>query len=133
MTTLFLMLLLSVPPIDWPQFFATVGATGVTYSDTLKSLEGKRVRIRGYSVNHPAPTGGVYLTRFGHSDPREVDEHDLPFDAVAVIWRKDLEIPPVPVRPTVEGTLRLGNRRFSADEVVTVTLEDAIPVVTRQK
>ncbi|MBK5259262.1 MAG: hypothetical protein JJE51_06695 [Thermoanaerobaculia bacterium] len=130
MTTLILTLLLSAPAIDWPRFFSTINASGVTYSDELKALEGKRVRLRGYSVLYPKPDGAIFVTCFGHSDPHGVEEHDLPFDAVAVIWRKELEIPPVPLRPTVEGTLRLGNRRFGENEVVTITLEDAIPIVT---
>ncbi len=39
--------------IDWPDFFSRVTVTGVEYSDLLKSLEGKRVRLRGYSIPSP--------------------------------------------------------------------------------
>lgn len=123
---------LSIPTITWAQFFDRVTAQGITYTEELNALEGKRVRIRGYAVAHPRPAGKLFLTRFEHNDPHGVEEHDLPFDAVVAVWRKGIEVPPIPLRPTVEGTLRLGNNRLGADQVVTVTLEDATPVVPKE-
>jgi hypothetical protein len=120
--------LLLTPVIQFETFYASIRAEGVKYSNEMKDLAGKRVRLRGYSVGHPRIDGGLLLTRFEHEDPHGVEEHDLPFDSVAVLWRKDLELPPIPRRPTVEGVLRLGNRRFGESQVVTVTLEDATPV-----
>jgi len=122
-----------MPSVTWEGFYERVGAEGVVFSPQMKELAGKRVRLRGFSVEHPGIEGGLFLTRFPHEDPHGVEEHDLPFDAVAVIWRKDIALPPVPPRPTVEGVLRLGNRAVSEGEVVTVTLEDATPVIERAR
>jgi len=45
-----------------------------------------------------------------------------------VRWRSGLEIPRVPHRPTVEGTLRLENAAVGPRRVA-LLLEDAVPVV----
>jgi hypothetical protein len=119
-----------VPTIDWPDFFASVSIQGVVFSDRVKALEGHRVRLRGYSVTQPSLPGAVFLTRipFVESDPHGPgSELDVPFDAVGVVWRSTLTLPPVPKHPTVEGTLRLGNRTLG-DSIVVLTLEDAVPV-----
>lgn len=123
----------SAAVVTWGTFYSSVRAEGLTFSERMKELDGKRVRLRGYAVTHPRIEGGLLLTRFEHADPHGVEEHDVPFDAVAVVWRKDLELPPVPRRPTVEGVLRLGNRRFDDHVVVTVTIEHAEPVVLGQR
>ncbi len=113
--------------IDWPDFFSRITVTGVEYSDLLKGLEGKRVRIRGYSIPSPQVPGGLLLARdaFASSD---AEETEIPFDVVGVTWRKGIFLPPVPVRPTVEGTLRLGNTPLG-DQIVSVALADATPVI----
>ena len=125
----------SPPTIDWPEFFASVSTQGVVFSDRLKSLDGKRVRLRGYSVTHPPVRGGLLLTRipFVESDPHEEgSELDLPFDAVGVVWREGIALPPVPARPTIEGVLALGNRDLSG-QIVALALVDAVPVLLRPK
>lgn len=127
------LILLLVPTIRFENFYSSIRAEGLTYSDEMKALDGKRVQLRGYTVGHPKIDGGLLLTRFEHEDPHGVAEHDLPFDSAAVLWRKDIELPEIPRRPTVEGVLRLGNRRFGESQVVTVTLEDATPVYVEPK
>lgn len=116
------------PVIRFDAFYSSIRANGLTFTEEMKTLEGERVQLRGYAVAHPRIDGGLLLTRFEHEDPHGVEEHDLPFDSVAVLWRKDVELPPVPRRPTVEGVLRLGNRTFGESQIVTITLEDATPV-----
>lgn len=134
MNVLFLLLAIASAPgeppplLRWSAFFASVATSGVTYSDDLVALEGRRVRLRGYAVGHPSVDGGLFLTHFEHEDPHGVEEHDLPWDAVVVFWREGLEIPPLPRRPTIEGVLRLGNRQVEGTSV-TITIEDAAPVV----
>jgi len=122
----------STPPtIDWPQFFSSVSTHGLVYSDRLKALEGRRVRLRGYSIARPTIPEGILLTRipFVESDPHaDEDDLDIPYDAVGVIWRAGLAIPPVPQRPTVEGILRLGNHAIGSQRVA-ILLEDAAPVL----
>jgi hypothetical protein len=118
------------PPcsISWDDFYARVSTLGLEYSATLHDLEGKRVRLRGFSIPFPKVPGGVLLSRNPYSDPHDVDETDVPYDAVGVLWREDLALPPLPGRPTVEGTLRLGNHDLG-EQTVSVLLEDAVPVL----
>jgi len=118
------------PVLTWNDFFVAVSAGGMTYSDVAKHLVGHRVRLRGYSVNNPPIENGVLLTHFPYGDPHEVDETDIPYDAVAVMWRKGLDIPRIPSRPTVEGLLHLGNRDVGP-VIVSITLEDATPVYSK--
>lgn len=138
MRTIFLFLLLATSPtppatrtgapptIDWPDFFARVLVQGVEYSDRIKDLEGRRVRLRGYSIRTPEIAGALLLSRemFAASD---AEETEIPFDAVGVIWKRGISLPPIPTRPTVEGTLRLGSRELGS-QVVPIALEDAVPV-----
>lgn len=126
MFALLLATALSAPVIQWPQFFSAVSTRGLTFSSTLRRLEGHRVRLRGYSVAWPEIDRGVLLTAMPYGDPHEVEETDVPFDAVAVVWRDGMALPPTPRRPTVEGTLRLGNRDVGP-VIVAVTLDDAVP------
>jgi hypothetical protein len=119
------------PTIDWPEFFASVGTRGLVFSDRLKALEGQRVRLRGCSVLRPEWSEGLLLTRFpfAESDPNDPEDVlDIPCDAVGVVWRRGIAVPSVPERPTVEGTLRLGNRTVSSQRVA-ILLEDATPAV----
>lgn len=113
--------------IDWPDFFSRVSTLGLEYSERLRALEGQRVRLRGFSISHPRVPGGVLLSRDPYSDPHDVEETDVPYDAVGVLWRKSIPIPAVPARPTVEGTLSLGNHTLG-DQTVAILLEDAVPV-----
>ncbi len=118
----------STPTVDWTGFFSTVSVSGAEYSPALKALEGKRVRLRGHAVLEPVPPGGLFLTRVPSERLHPDDEETLPWDSVAVAWRPGIVLPPIPSRPTVEGTLRLGNRRVGQENVI-LTLEDAVPVV----
>jgi len=115
------------PTIDWPDFFASVSTQGVVFSERLKALDGRRVRIRGFAVAYPTVPGGLLLSKDPFSDPHAVEETDLPFDAVGILWKPGLRIPAVPARPTVEGVLRLGNRKVG-DQIVAIVLDDAAPV-----
>ncbi|MGZ7042711.1 MAG: hypothetical protein ACXVH7_13040, partial [Thermoanaerobaculia bacterium] len=117
--------------ITWPEFFGRISSEGLTYSDKLRGLEGKRVQLRGYALRGARIDGGLLLTRFPEMEPHEETELEVPFDAVAVIWRTSIKTPPVPARPTVEGVLRLGNHTWSG-LTVAVTLDDALPVVSRK-
>ena len=118
----------STPVIDWTGFFSAVSVKGAEYSPGLKALEGKRVRLRGHAVLEPVPPGGLFLTRVPSERLHPDDEETLPWDSVAVAWRPGIALPPIPSRPTVEGTLRLGNRRVGQENVI-LTLEDAVPVI----
>ena len=120
----------SLPHIGWDDFFAKVESTGATYSDRLKDLDGRRVVLRGNAVMEPMPAGGLYLTRNPESKLHPDDEDTLPWDSVGVIWRKNVRVARVPSRPSIEGTLRVGNRQVGTETVILV-LEDAIPHVEK--
>lgn len=120
-------LLAAAPPLlDFDRLFARVAVTGAELAPDVKALDGARVRLRGWAVHEPRPEGGLFLTRTPVQRLHPDDEETLPWDAVAVVFREGLELPPVPDRPTVEGTLRLGNRRVGVETVILV-LEDAVP------
>lgn len=120
------------PSIAWPDFFSRVSTEGLVYSEKLRALEGRRVRLRGFAVTNPPVPGGLIMTRDPYSDPHDVDETDVPYDAVGVLWRKGLAITAVPGRPTVEGTVRLGNHEVGS-QIVAILLEDAVPAPPRRK
>lgn len=120
----------SLPHLAWNDFFAKVESTGATYSDRLKELDGKRVVLRGNAVQEPKPAGGLYLTRHPETRLHPDDEDTLPWDAVGVVWRKSVRVTGVPSRPSIEGTLRVGNRQVGTETVILV-LEDAIPRLER--
>jgi len=116
----------ALPHLTWEDFFAKVESTGATYSDRLKELDGQRVVLKGNAVLEPRPEGGLYLTRNPESRLHPDDEDTLPWDSVGVLWRKNVRVARVPSRPSIEGTLRVGNRQVGTETVILV-LEDAIP------
>jgi hypothetical protein len=119
--------LIVAPAITWADFFEKVTSSGLTYSAKLQELDGKRVCLRGYAILNPPIEHGILLSRMPYDDPHDVDETDVPFDAVAVLWKKGIAIPPIPSRPTVEGILHLGN--YDAGPVIVpLRLDDAVPV-----
>ncbi|GAC1394870.1 MAG: hypothetical protein NVSMB68_11280 [Thermoanaerobaculia bacterium] len=115
--------------ITWSDFFTRVTPHGAEYSDKPRQLAGTRVVLRGYAVANPPIEGGILLTQFPYSKSLELEETDVPYDAVAIIWRQNFEIPPIPSRPTIEGTLRLGNRTHSGQTTM-ITLEDCVPAAS---
>jgi hypothetical protein len=115
----------ALPHIGWDDFFAKVESTGATFSDRIRALDGTRVVLRGYAVFDPKPEG-VLLTHFPEAKLHPDDEDTLPWDSVGVVWRKGRKLPAIPKQPTIEGTLRLGNREIGTEAVILV-LEDAVP------
>lgn len=120
----------ALPHLTWNDFFAKVASTGATFSDHVKELDGRRVVIRGYAVVDPQPPGGLYLTRFPEGKLHPDDEDTLPWDSVGVVWKKGTRLPSIPKQPSIEGTLRLGNRDLGTETVILV-LEDAVPHVDK--
>jgi hypothetical protein len=120
----------TLPHLSWDDFFARVETTGATFSDRIRALDGMRVVLRGYAVVDPKPDGGLYLTRFPEARLHPDDEDTLPWDSVGVVWKKGRKIPAIPKQPSIEGTLRLGNRELGTETVILV-LEDAIPHVEK--
>src|SRR5262245_52946537 len=75
------------PKLDWSTLFSRVGVEGAEFSETARSLDGKRVRFRGYALASPIPDGGLFLTRAPEGRLHPDDEDTLPWDAVAVLWK----------------------------------------------
>ena len=117
-----------VPVVDWATLFSRVSTTGAEFAPSVRALDGKRVRIRGYALREPLPAGGLFLTRTPEGRLHPDDEETLPWDAVVVLWKAGIDLPAVPSRPTVEGTLRLGRRRVGSETVI-LALEEAVPVL----
>lgn len=115
--------------ISWSELFSNVTPHGIEYSAKLRQLAGTRVILRGYSVTNPPIEGGILLTHFPYSEAHEIEETDVPYDAVAIIWRKGIDLPPIPRRPTIEGTLRLGTRIHDG-QATAITLEDCVPALS---
>lgn len=97
--------------LSFADFFRS-GATRLEASDSLRALDGQRVRIQGFMAHmEDGPSGAFYLA----SRPVDCDEGgagtgDLPPDAVlvSVPWANGREVPFVPGRLDVVGTLQLG-------------------------
>jgi hypothetical protein len=119
-----------LPHLAWSDFFAKVESTGATFSDRMRALDGTRVVVRGYAVVDPKPDGGLYLTRYPEGKLHPDDEDTLPWDSIGVVWKKGRKVPAVPKQPSIEGTLRLGNRDLGTETVILV-LEDAVPHVEK--
>jgi hypothetical protein len=115
-----------LPHLTWDSFFAKIESTGATFSERLRELDGKRVVLRGYAVLDPRPDGGLFLTRNPEGKLHPDDEDTLPWDAIGVVWKKGRKVPAIPRQPSIEGTLRLGNRALGTETVILV-LEDAVP------
>lgn len=104
-----------LPTLEWADVFEPlVGDYGLTYSARVMSLNGRRVRIRGYMVREPVRHRGVFmLTRI----PVQVQSdgycfvEDLPPATVHVLMSgADAERPAayVPGLLSVAGTLEIG-------------------------
>ena len=115
-----------------------IGPGWLEYSARLRSLEGRRVRLRGYMVAREAPPPGTFLlTAF----PMQLHESeygladDLPPATVLVeapAWRGW----PVPHRSgpiTVTGVLQLGNREEPDGRVssIRLVLDGPDPLATK--
>ena len=120
----------ALPHLTWNDFFAKVESTGATFSERMRALDGARVVLRGYAVADPKPEGGLYLTHYPEGRLHPDDEDTLPWDSIGVVWKKGTKLSTIPKQPSIEGTLRLGNRDLGTETVILV-LEDAVPHVDK--
>ena len=120
----------TLPHLTWSDFFAKVESTGATFSERMRALDGTRIVLRGYAVADPRPVGGLYLTHYPEGKLHPDDEDTLPWDSIGVVWKKGTKLPTIPKQPSIEGTLRLGNRDLGTETVILV-LEDAVPHVEK--
>lgn len=104
-----------VTDLKWDELFhKPVGPRGLTLSDKLRTLDGKRVRLQGYMVRREADQGDVFLLT---ARPLVIDDYegglsDLPPGTVHVL-APGANGHPVPFTPRpllLIGTLSIGNR-----------------------
>ena len=116
------------PPVDlkFSDFFVNpIGPRGLEFTDTLRNLDGKRVRIEGYMVQQDQPLPDAFLLtplplRL-HEDEYGMAD-DLPATTLHVFsqtkenqtYRSGILI--------VTGTLRIGNREEPDGRISTVRL-----------
>lgn len=105
-----------VSELKFSEFFRQpIGPRGLEYTEKLRSLEGRRIRILGYMVRQEQPVEHGFLlspvpltlheSEYGLAD-------DLPVTALHVFTTKDLpaRIPHTPGPMLLTGKLSLGNR-----------------------
>ncbi|HKB89955.1 MAG TPA: hypothetical protein VKC60_05495 [Opitutaceae bacterium] len=105
-------LLTTLPELLFNQFFGPVGSYGLDYSDKLKSLSRKRVRVVGFMVREQERTPGVFmLTGFAVSVETKglCYYDDLPPATVHVLTPNQREIfPYIPGQLVITGVLEIG-------------------------
>lgn len=117
-----------VTHLDFEQFFKKpVGPRGLELTDTLQSLNGRRVRLLGYMVRQEQRTPGVFLlspvpastheSHYGLAD-------DLPASTVhvSVPTMKYQILPHTPGLMLLTGLLEVGNREEASGRISTVRL-----------
>ena len=116
-----------VTELKFTEFFAPIGDRGLEYSEKLKSLEGKRVRILGYMIQSETPAPGILMlspvpmtlheTEYGHGD-------DLPVTIAHVFVPKnrDKAVPFTPGQLLLTGKLETGPREEADGRISTVRL-----------
>lgn len=127
-----------VSELKFNEFFRQpIGPRGLEYTDQLRSLEGRRIRILGYMVQQTKPVDRCFLFA---PVPMSLNEHenghadDLPVTALHVFTSKDLpaRIPHTPGPMLLTGKLSLGNRN-EADGRTSVVRLHLDPPTPEQK
>ena len=105
-----------VAELKFCDFFVTpVGPRGLEWTDNLRQLDGKKVRILGYMVQEEKQTPGVFILS---PYPAQIHEHDnaladdLPPSVVHVISPSHggQVVPHTPQLLLLTGKLQIGNR-----------------------
>jgi hypothetical protein len=116
-----------VTEIEFGDFFVRpVGPRGLVYTEKLKSLAGKRVRILGYMVRREAaPPGTLLLT----PHPVQLHDHEYgladdlpPATLTVVVPGEEGEPPHTPGLLLLTGRLEPGSREEPDGRVSTVRL-----------
>jgi hypothetical protein len=102
----------NVTELKFSEFFVTpIGPHGLTLTDKLRSLDGKRVRMLGYMVHHDDSLPGRFLLS---ALPVQLHSHDSSDDlpaalvVVSVPTCPDTQVPFKPGLMLLTGTLNVG-------------------------
>ena len=128
-----------VPELKFNEFFVSpIGDRGLRFTDKLRSLDGKRVRVLGYMARQEQPVPGMFL--FNAIPVRLNEEHygladDLPAATLFVSLPKnrDQVVPHTPGLMFLTGTLSVGNREEADGRISTVRLALEVPESAAKK
>ena len=127
-----------VTELKFTEFFVSpIGNRGLSFTEKLRSLDGKRVRILGYMVRQEQPIPGtLLLTSLPVQSNEEHDglADDIPAAAVyvSVPSAHGQIIPHTPQPMLLTGTLSVGNREEADGRISTVRLaSEASPSARR--
>jgi hypothetical protein len=127
-----------VEELRFSDFFKPIGAFGLEYTDRLRELEGRRVRILGYMVNTGTPRWGGFMLAplpLTHHDREYGQADDLPPATLHVVMPGRAGFPPfTPGLMLLTGRLELGPREEVDGRVshVRLLLDPPTPEVRRQ-
>ena len=126
-----------VKELKFTDFFVQpVGDRGLELTDTLRKMEGQRVRILGYMAQQEQPVPGMFL--FNAIPVRLNEEHyglaeDLPGATLFVHMPKDREkvVSHTPGLMLLTGVLSIGNREEADGRISTVRLALEVPATKK--
>ena len=109
-------------------FVSPIGDRGLTFTEKLRSLDGKRVQILGYMARQEQPVPGMFL--FSAIPVRLNEEHygladDLPAATMFVFMptQRDQVVRHAPGLMRLTGTLNIGNREEADGRISSVRLK----------
>ena len=127
-----------VTELKFSEFFVSpIGDRGLTFTDKLRSLDGRRVRILGYMARQEQPMAGTLLLA---SVPVQLNEEhygladDLPAATLHVSMpsHRDQVVRHTPGLMLLTGTLSIGNREEADGRISAVRLALEVPPVSQR-
>lgn len=127
-----------VTELKFNEFFVSpIGSRGLEFTDKLRGLDGKRVRMLGYMVQEEKPTPGVFILS---PYPVQIHDHDnaladdLPPSVVhvSVPTGRDQPVPHSLRLLLLTGTLSIGNRPEASGRISMVRLAADAPVAAKE-
>ena len=127
-----------VTELKFSEFFVSpIGDRGLVFTEKLRSLEGKRVRILGYMAQQEQPVPGMFL--FSAIPVRLNEEHygladDLPAATMFVFMptQRDQVVRHAPGLMLLTGTLSIGNHEEADGRISAVRLALEAPSAAKQ-
>ena len=118
-----------VTELKFTEFFVSpIGDRGLAFTEKLRSLDGKRVRILGYMAQQEQPVPGMFL--FSAIPVRLNEEHygladDLPAATMFVFMpsQRDQVVRHAPGLMLLTGTLSIGNHEEADGRISSVRLK----------
>lgn len=113
--------ILSLPELDFGDFFGPIGPGGMEYSEKIRALAGRRIRVRGYMVQQSERVPALFLlaARPVKVDTRaDCNETDTPPALIHVLVPGAAKaLPFVPGAHVLSGRLEIGARTENDDRI----------------